>query len=168
MTITQTYQSRVYNTARNCGLNDVQAKIITAQASHESGNFKSNVFKTDNNIFGMKVPNVRPKTYIASASAIVRNSEGSTPYAHYSSMEDSVKDLLLGWHKYNRTDWTAIQTPEQYATYLKSKGYYGDSLTNYLAALKKYVSGFDFLKVATSPILIFAFIGTAIYFLTTK
>lgn len=127
----------VYSTARACGLSDVQAKIIVSQAIHESANFKSNVFKVDNNAFGLKMPVRRSRLYIQRASYIVMRSEGSAPYAHYSTLENCVKDLLLGWHGFVGTDWALIKTPEQYAALLKYKGYYGDTLSNYTAAIRR-------------------------------
>lgn len=143
------YQQIVFNAARAAGLNDAQAKIITAQATHESGNFKSNVFKTDNNLFGMKMPSKRSKQFIERPSKIVMRTEGATPYAHYSSIQNSVKDLILGWHAYNRTNWDKIKTPADYATYLKAKGYYGDTYSNYLTALVNHLKKLDWLKVGT-------------------
>lgn len=163
------YQQVVYDTARKCGLNDVQAKIIVSQATHESGNFSSNVFKTDNNAFGLKMPSKRPRTYIARASNIVMRAEGSTPYAHYSSLQQCITDLIKGWHVYNKTDWSKLQTPEQYAAYLKSKSYYGDSQENYTAALKRFFSKLGWLKTAAPillPILLFSAI--AIYYYSKR
>lgn len=146
MTEKQAYQTRVFNRAIEAGLNNNQAKIITAQATHESGNFKSNVFNTDNNIFGMKYPSVRSRQYIDGKSSIVMMKEGTTPYAHYNSLERSVDDLILGWHKYNGTKWSNIDTPEQYAAYLKRKGYYGDTQSNYTKSITAIERTLDFLK----------------------
>jgi len=161
------YQQIVFNAARAAGLNDVQAKIITAQATHESGNFKSNVFLTDNNLFGMKMPNKRSKQFIERASKIIMRSEGTAPYAHYSSIQNSVKDLILGWHLYNKTNWDKIKSPADYATYLKSKGYYGDTYSNYLTALVNQIKNLDWLKVgaavSVSAVLI---CGIILYFIT--
>jgi len=147
---TKEYQKIVFDAAINTGLNETQAKLITAQATHETGNFKSNVFKTDNNLFGMKMPSRRNKQYIERPSTIIMRSEGATPYAHYSSIENSVNDLVLGWHKYNGTNWSKIKTPADYATYLKSKGYYGDTFSNYLSALVRYFNSLDWLKITGS------------------
>jgi len=161
------YQQRIYNTAIKCGVNDVQAKIIAAQATHESGNFKSNVFLTDNNAFGMKMPSRRSKKYIARPSKIVMRSEGATPYAHYNSVEDGIKDLILSWHAYNKTDWNKIKTPEDYAIYLKSKNYYGDSVANYLRNLVYYFGKLNWLKFTSGLTVVVAIVFIAI-FLNTK
>lgn len=160
-------QQIVFNTAKKAGLNDVQAKIIVAQSIHESGNYTSHVFKTDNNIFGMKIPAKRSKQFIERPSTIVMQSEGSTPYAHYATIQDSVNDLILSWHTYNRTDWNKIYTPELYAAYLKSRGYYGDSQSNYTNALVKYFKNVQWLKY-TTPVLLFLVFGILIFTLIKK
>ncbi len=55
--------------------------IVFAQAVLESGNFTSKLFKTQNNLFGMKVPHKRQTTAI--------NKRG---YAKYNSIDDSIID----------------------------------------------------------------------------
>jgi uncharacterized FlgJ-related protein len=55
--------------------------IVFAQAVLESGNFTSKLFKTQNNLFGMKVPHKRQTTAI--------NKIG---YAKYNSIDDSIID----------------------------------------------------------------------------
>lgn len=132
------YQQTIFYTAKQTGLTDAQAKIIVSQAQHESAQFKSPLFESDNNLFGMKMPSKRDKVYIKGASARIRTSEGATPYASYATVADSVRDLILSYHKNIKTDWSKIQTPEQYAAYLKSKGYFGDTLANYTKNLKSY------------------------------
>jgi uncharacterized FlgJ-related protein len=117
-------QQVVYNTAIDCGLTDTQARIIVGQATTESAHFASKVFNDDNNAFGMKYPSKRPTTYIAGKSNITMTSEGTTPYAHYDSLEDSVKDVILGLLPYDGIDWSTITTPDQYTAFLVSKGYY--------------------------------------------
>lgn len=158
------YQQVVYNTAIDCGLNDTQAKIIISQAQHESGNFSSHVFKTDNNLFGLKMPVKRPKTYIERPSVIVMKNEGSAPYAHYTTIQDSVKDLIKGWHVFNKTDWNKITTPEQYAAYLKSRGYYGDNQSTYTKRLKGYFNNLSFFKY-TVPVVGTLFLIVIIFFI---
>lgn len=167
---TKEIQARIFNTATMAGLNPVQAKIIVAQATHESGNFKSNVFKTDNNLFGMKMPTQRSKKYIAGPSKIVMKKEGSTPYASYSSIENSVNDLILGYHVAKKTDWTKIKTPTEYAAYLKSKGYYGDTLSNYTNALQRFFKTITdtITEKPVLPITGAVLLLVAIFFLTSK
>lgn len=61
--------------------------IVLAQAILESGNFKSVVFKTKNNMFGMKMPRKRETTAI--------NERGYTGYATYKNWVDCVRDYKL-------------------------------------------------------------------------
>jgi len=60
-------------------------EIIYAQALLESNNFKSNIFKQNNNLFGMKVASTRPTT----ALGLQLN------HAYYSSWEESLIDYSL-------------------------------------------------------------------------
>jgi uncharacterized FlgJ-related protein len=69
-------------TMKEMGIQHVD--IVLAQAILESGTFTSKVFKTKNNMFGMKVPGRRETTAI--------NKKG---YAAYSSWYDCVKDYKL-------------------------------------------------------------------------
>lgn len=153
----------VFNAAKAAGLTDAQAKIIVAQAQHESANFTSNVFKTDNNLFGMKMPSKRPRTYIERPSKIIMQSEGSTPYAHYVSITDSVNDLVKGWHSYNKTNWSLLTTPALYSAYLKSKGYYGDAQAVYTNALNRFFASLPNLKYVAAGSALFLIIGIGLF-----
>ena len=146
MATEQQYQQVVFNTAKNCGLSDSNAKIITAQATLESGHFKSAVFLSDNNPFGMKVPSRRPKTYIDGSSSHVMRSEGATPYAHYDSLGRAVQDLILGYHVNFKTDWNRIESAADYAAKMKKNGYYGGEQSTYESNLTFFTDGFNWLK----------------------
>lgn len=61
--------------------------IVLAQAILESGTFTSNIFKTKNNMFGMKVPKKR--------ETLAVNKRGYTGYATYASWIDCVKDYKM-------------------------------------------------------------------------
>lgn len=118
------------------------AKLLAAQAIHESANFTSNVFKKNNNAFGMKTPRVRKSPYILGAGSAAPASEGPTPYAKYASVSDSAKDVLH-WLAYNKVNTGLYTTPDAYAAVLKSKGYYGDTVANYTRALKAALKKLD-------------------------
>ena len=60
-------------------------KIVWAQAILESGHFKSSVFKTNNNLFGMMMPRKRKTVALSSPSV----------YAKYESWQASVYDYKL-------------------------------------------------------------------------
>jgi uncharacterized FlgJ-related protein len=80
--------------------------IVYAQAILESGNFKSRIFKKNNNLFGMKVPRQR-KT-----NAVGKSKKGYAVYIHWI---DSVNDYLE-WQMYHlkkhkiltRTDYLSL------------------------------------------------------------
>lgn len=162
--------STILSTAISEGVPKEKAPLIVAQARHETGNYTSRLFRTSNNLFGMKVPRRRPAPHIAGPSPVnAPKSEGETPYAQYRSVQDSVKDLIM-WHKYNRIDWSRINSPEQYAQFLKSKGFYGDTIVNYLKGLRsglKRIAATITENPGTSLIVIFAGIA-AIFFLNRK
>lgn len=145
----QAAQKTVYYTSRQAGLSDMTAKLITAQATHESGNFGSPLYLRANNAFGMTVPTRRPKTYIAGYD--VKQPDGTQYYAKYDSLKNSVLDLVKGYHSWVKTDWSGIHTPEQYATYLKVKGYYGDTVANYLRNLRSHLEKLSWLKYVAFP-----------------
>lgn len=143
----ETYQKRVFDTCIGEGLSVLHSKIITSQATHESGMFSSSLFKRANNIFGMTIPTKRSKRFISGSAG--KQPDGSAYYAKYDSLENSVRDLI-DWHKFKKTDWNKINSIEDYAAYLKSKGYYGDTQKNYTKALLRYLPGLEF--IATAPI----------------
>jgi len=65
-------------------------RVVLAQARIESGNFKSNLFKNNKNLFGMKVARRRPTT------ALVSDSD----FAKYDSWKESVLDYALMQARY--------------------------------------------------------------------
>ncbi len=69
-------------------LNIVNPDIAIAQSLLETGHFKSEIFKNNNNLFGMKHPKVR-KTF----STGTKNG-----HASYSSWKDSVRDYKIWQH----------------------------------------------------------------------
>jgi len=48
------YDQLIYDAALKGGFNPTSAKLVVAQAKHETCNYTSNVFKKNNNLFGMK------------------------------------------------------------------------------------------------------------------
>ena len=89
--------------------------IVYAQARLESGEFKSRLFLDYNNLFGMKVPGVRPTTAIGWAM-------GHAAYKHWS---ESVYDYMLYQQYYEH--WLKIDFNHiDYFYFLKMYGYAGD------------------------------------------
>lgn len=71
-------------------LNFKYPEIILAQAKLESGHFKSNVFKSNHNLFGMK----------QALSRVTLNRGTKNGHALYNKWEDSVMDYALWYATY--------------------------------------------------------------------
>lgn len=80
--------------------------IVYAQARLESGNFKSQIFKTNNNLFGMKVARKRPTT----------NKGEENGHAYYDNWKESVQDYAFFQAAYLND----IKTENQYMQYLQT------------------------------------------------
>ena len=101
-------------------LNIAHPDIVIAQAIIESGNFKSNIFKENNNLFGMKMPEYRKTTAIGT----------NRGHAVYRNWRESVIDYALWQGK--RARYT---TTNQYLRRLRS--YAADP--NYITKIKKRI-----------------------------
>jgi hypothetical protein len=114
-----TIQSRIVNTLIENGVNPLLAPIVFAQAAHETGNFTSPLFFSNNNCFGMKPP----KEYIVA----INDQFG---YANYNSIEDSAKAMAI----YLQAHYLAggLQTVAEYVTNLYNENYFEASLQEYL------------------------------------
>lgn len=102
--------------------NILYPEVALAQARFESGNFKSYIFKQNNNMFGMRLPKARKTTAIAKHKN----------YAVYDSWISSIQDYKL-WqdnipHKYKINKKT-------YLSYLQR--IYASN-TNYISMLSKF------------------------------
>jgi uncharacterized FlgJ-related protein len=141
-----TIDQQIYDAAVSRGFNPTSAKLIVAQARHETGNYTSNIFKLNNNLFGMKFV----KQPLATQGSASPRSEGDF-YARYKSVGDSVKDLI----DRNYTITRGGITPEQlknatdsldFATKLKARGYYGDTISNYANGLKSALTRINIVE----------------------
>lgn len=155
------YAKSIYDTVIAEGYTATLANLIVAQAEHESANFSSNVFKTTNNAFGYKCFSGSTLQISCGTGA----PEGGN-YARYGSVQDSTKEVLAwlrrkqGEGKFQIADLT---TPETYATALKKAGYFGDSISNYIAGLKTYLTKIG--SLFTSDPVAAANIGAGISFI---
>lgn len=114
------------------GLSPVMINFLIAQARHESGDFTSKLFITSNNTFAMKHPTIRQTTSLGPYG----KAEGVTNFAHYDSVEDSAKDMVLYLRARN---FPSFKTVYGYVRYLKKKGYFEDGYKNYVRGVKRYV-----------------------------
>ena len=87
----------------------------------ETGRFQSNIFKENNNLFGMKHPKQRITTSLMD----------SLGYAKYKSYLESIKDYKYYQDKY----WGTTNFKGSYYEFLNSSGYSQDS--NYIKKIKK-------------------------------
>lgn len=103
--------------------NDIEhPDIVYAQALLETGNFNSSIFKSNNNLFGMKLPKVRETT------AIGENKN----HAVFDSWMSSIDDYKL-WQQ----TYASNKSRDEYFSYL-SKCYSQDE--EYASKLKKIIS----------------------------
>jgi hypothetical protein len=96
--------------------------IVYAQARLESGNFKSEIFKTNHNLFGMKVATRRPTT----------NKGEENGHAYYDNWKESVVDYAF----YQAQYLSDIKTEANYLQYLNAS--YAEA-PNYMEQLKKII-----------------------------
>jgi hypothetical protein len=117
------YGKIVFDLLVKNGFNSIDASFIMSQAAHETGNFTSNIFKSNNNLFGMK--------YVST-----RFAEGEkNGYAYYKDLEQSVLDykrlfLLRGWGNFLSID--------NFVSALKRGNYFEDTKSNYQAGVQYF------------------------------
>jgi uncharacterized FlgJ-related protein len=108
------------------GFHYQQAKMILAQAAHETGNFTSPIFKENNNLFGMKFPTIRQ------TKAIGENKG----HAVYKSIEKSVEDFALYYKSLKYL--SSYSTINSYIDALKNKNYFEASAEEYKRGLNYF------------------------------
>lgn len=106
-------------------------ETLYAQALHETGIFTSRIFREKNNLFGMKVPKQR-KTYAT-------NQGSNDTYSNFDTLKKSVEDLLL-WFKMHNYIPKEVPSIQAYAEFLKSKGYYTDTVDNYASGMRNLLN----------------------------
>jgi uncharacterized FlgJ-related protein len=129
----------IINKAMSEGFEPAAAKIIAAQARHETGNYTSRVLQENNNLFGYKWVGQSGAFQGTPAPA----SEGGPKYyAKYLSLVDSVAEITA-WLKRRQQEGRLtrdeLNTPAGYAAAIKRPpfAYYQDSQSNYTRALQK-------------------------------
>lgn len=103
--------------------------IVYAQARLESGNFKSEIFKTNHNLFGMKVATRRPTT----------NKGEENGHAYYDNWKESVQDYAMFAAAYLNN----LKTEDEYFDYLGQN--YAEA-PNYVKQLKFIIEENNILK----------------------
>lgn len=109
-----------------------------AISAHETNGWTSEAFTKGNNLFGMG--------WVASGGRIgdprslaIGALAGGERSDIFSSVEDSVKDLLL---YFQRTHWLKLNydTVDDLVNAMKAKGYFTDTTSNYLNGVKSWLS----------------------------
>jgi hypothetical protein len=119
----------IFSALKYYGLSDQIASYATAQAAHETADFTSQLFKENNNAFGM--------TYVGQSTA---NGERSR-FAYYDDIEHSAEDMAVYYVK-SRAALPFfplfINSIEKYVTFLKNRGFFTAPLSEYLAGCQNY------------------------------
>jgi len=113
---------------------ELLADFLVQQTKHETANYTSRVFKENNNVCGYKHTDV--SIYIDKTRSGRKSPEGNN-YAAYKNIEDSARELA-DWIGRRRASFDRAVTHLQYATALKTNGFYTDSIENYVAGLIHY------------------------------
>lgn len=135
---------QIFNTARTLGFSPVAAKFVVAQARYESADYSSNVFKKNNNLFGMKYagqPLATKGTPAPKSEQACNLQCNGDFYSAYASPAKAIEDLITRNYKLTRGGVSFEQlanatTPEQYAQMLKARKYYGVTAEQYARGLR--------------------------------
>lgn len=115
--------SQVLNLLVGNGFTIKQAQFITAQAAHETGNFTSQVFHENNNLFGM--------TYVGQLNSL----GDKNGYANYENIDQCIKDFT---EYYRRSGYSpSFGSVAEYITTIKAHGYFE-------ADVNEYVNGVEY------------------------
>lgn len=102
---------------------------IVAQAKLETNNFRSNVYMTDNNMFGMKVG--------SSGTPGLMSPEGDR-YEHYEHDTASLMDML-GWLE-RKNFPLSVSSADEYAIEMQKREFFTAGLSSYQENLKKWLA----------------------------
>jgi len=113
------------------GLTENKAREVTAIFKHETGNFKSRLFREQNNLSGMRHATIRDTTSLGSKNN----------YAFYCCLEDAIDDFLLWFKQYGckPDDLNKMSLPE-IITFMKNRNYFDDQFYNYYKGVKKWLA----------------------------
>lgn len=109
---------QMFNTFLENDIDTVMAKILVAQASHESGRFKNTLTKKHNNVFSIMHYSKRETLSLGGHGY----AEGRSGYCVYSSIDSSAIDMLL-YMKYRKIPKN-FNSVTEFSRFLKTKRYY--------------------------------------------
>lgn len=108
------------------------ANCALAQAKHESANFTSNVFVTDNNPIGYKYY----EGSLWQSGRGIKAPDGGY-YAKFGSVQAAAYELA-DWINRRSGSFSGVQGTYDYALAMRNSSYYGASLSEYVAGLNRY------------------------------
>jgi uncharacterized FlgJ-related protein len=117
---------RVYNLLQSNGFDPITAKIITAQAAHETSNFSSQVYIENNNLFGLR----RAAPYKTTSKGL-KNS-----YSNYESIEDSIKDFAIYYKEFSYPK--VFLSVVSYVEAIKAKRYFEADIKEYTRGVSHF------------------------------
>lgn len=162
------YDQQIYNAAIEEGFTPISAKLIVAQARIESGDYGSNVFKNNYNMFGMKYVGQPLAQRGTLAPLNERSCNGNCDgnyYAKYNSPADSATDLVGRLYKKTRNgvgfnELNNAIDANDFANKLKKRNYYGfgaygtpqadKEISSYAAGLKSRLRKIKILEYYNS------------------
>lgn len=112
----------IYETLLEAGYNPMYWVVV---ARHETGNYTSSIYENARNLFGMKLPKIRPTTAIGEFAG----------HARYFDRKASVDDLILYMDYFDYPK--SFSSLSGQVRYMKEKGYFGDSYENYYNACNR-------------------------------
>lgn len=143
-TMSTVAQKRIYEAAiprliRNFTQEQAEtlARLMVAQAAHETGNFTSNVYRNNLNAFGYK--RFARSPYQKKQDGF-RSPEGNN-YASYADIADSSREVA-DWLGRRKADFRVVKNPNDYAAALKKHSFFTDNLSNYMTALNRHYNSF--------------------------
>lgn len=119
--------SLIQRTFERAGYSQTMIDSLMGVAMHETGGFTSDIFKENNNPWGMKVPRVRP-------NKVIGENRGHGVYA---SLEDAMQDKLLYLEsmKYPKD----VGDPRDHVDLMKRRGYFRAPLVIYKNGVLKWL-----------------------------
>lgn len=143
------YDQDIYELAVSEGFNPTVAKFIVAQARLESSDYDSAVFMKNNNMYGMKFVKqplatrgtLAPLNERSKSCKESNDCKDSDHYAKYKTPIDSPRDVIQRLYKKERSgvgfnELNNSKSPDEFASLLKQRGYYGGTPQHYSAMLK--------------------------------
>lgn len=142
--INREYANKVIQMAQVNGMPLQLSRLMAFQSAYESANWTSRLFKTNLNGFGYKF--VKGAKLQLPTPGI--HSTETDNYAAYATFENSIKEVCLWILRRQKegkfpVDLVKIQTPKDYATLLKSCGYFGGKLQDYIEGIDAYMKQYD-------------------------